>query len=276
MGPVEQPEGRPGVAQPPADHHLAVGKLIQPGGHGGEEGAVVIHKAVGKGQADQTAVGMAAEGQVHAAAFVQRPVVPVGQQDDVGAAQLGADLGHELGQGLLVGKAVGVVDARKDHGLAVPLQRHVFVGQHRHPAGGHGLLDAPRRRHAQRPLVVAGDVIGGGDSRKAPAQRLHHGKVGVILVDEVAGDSDEVGPLGRHGGQQLLIVPAKFGAVDVGHHGDAEAREGLRQLFVRYGDLLRAEAGLLPVKPAAEPRQQGKNKQNHRPAAFSGRFSRHR
>ena len=48
----------------------------------------------------------------------------------------------------------------RDNGVPVPLQGHELVGQHRDAVGGEDFLQ--RRHSAHGPLVVAGDVVGGG------------------------------------------------------------------------------------------------------------------
>lgn len=83
-----------------------------------------------------------------------------------GSAAGGVDLGGQFLRRLLVGVAVGIVDARQDNGVPVPLQGHELVGQHRDAVGGEDFLQ--RRHSAHGPLVVAGDVVGGGNGRKSP------------------------------------------------------------------------------------------------------------
>ena len=63
MGPVEQPEGDAAVAQAPGHHQGAAAvQGIEPGGVGGEEAAAgVVNEPVGKGQADEAPVDMAAQ-----------------------------------------------------------------------------------------------------------------------------------------------------------------------------------------------------------------------
>lgn len=61
LRPVEQPEGLTGIPQPPGDEQRGAVGLIEPGGIGGEEGAVGAHQTVSKGEADEAAVAVAGE-----------------------------------------------------------------------------------------------------------------------------------------------------------------------------------------------------------------------
>ena len=97
---------------------------------GGEKPpAGVVNQPVGKGQAYDTPVDVAAEGHVEPAVGVDPIVlVAVGQQEDIGVPQGLPDLLRQLrGRHLVVG-SVGVVNSGQDHGLPIPLQGQPLVG----------------------------------------------------------------------------------------------------------------------------------------------------
>ena len=205
------------------------------------------------GQADDAAVGMAGAHQIRPqqAVLARKPVVPVGQQDPEGVAAGGVDLGGQFLRRLLVGVAVGIVDARQDNGVPVPLQGHELVGQHRDAVGGEDFLQ--RRHSAHGPLVVAGDVVGGGNGRKSPGGLR---RVAVrrppVLVLQIPQKKDVLRLLRGHSRQQVRVVRTERGAVEVAEDHDPAAIKTGGQIGkdrVKPGHL---QSGVVPVEKSGQ------------------------
>ena len=203
-----------------------------------------------------------------------KAVVPVGQEQPEGVAFRGVELGGKLLRGLLVGVAVGVVDAGEDDGVAVSREGHVLVGKHRDPRGGQGLFQGRDFPHS--PLVVAGYVIGGGDGAQARADGL-----GIALgvapeaVLQVPQVENVFRLLRRHRCKKGAVSRAKLRAVEVAEDHDAAAVKAVGEVGegdVKIGPL---RGGIFPNRIGGKGQhQQGKDAQAAFPAAFF-RFSCH-
>ena len=138
------------------------------------------------------------------------------QQQPEGVAAGGVDLLGKLVRRLLIGVAVRIVDARKHDGIAVPRERHKFVGEHRHAALAQRALERAHGGGAMSPLVVARDVICRCDGRE---RRADFRGVGVRFlcpaVDEIARHEDLLRLRGSDRRVKALIVLAEIFSVQV-------------------------------------------------------------
>ena len=186
---------------------------------------------VRKGQADQTAVGMAGKHQIcpQLAVLTGKAVVPVGQQHPEGIAAGGVDLRRQLLRRFLIGVAVGIVNAGQYHGVPIALQRDKLIGEHGHPVGGEGLLQL--RDVADGPLVVAGDIIRGGDGAQTVRQLGHIFRFPPpVLIFQIPQKENIVRFLFRHGAEKRLVLRAEAGTVEIAEHSDAAAVKPCRQI----------------------------------------------
>ena len=134
----------------------------------------------------------------------------------------------------------------------IPAPQHrVVVRQHVHAPAA----QQPEARPGPPgvPLVVPRDVEDrglGAEGADQPLQRLRR----VVFVPEVTGDGDEVRLRRPQGAEQPLVISAQPPPVEVRHHGDAQAGEGLRQ--VRRLQAVFRPDHIAPVRPEEQQRQQ--------------------
>ena len=110
---------------------------------------------------------------------------------------------------------------------------------------GEGLFQF--RHTADGPLMVAGDVVGGGDGGEAVGHLCHVFRLpSPVLILQIAQVEDIVRLLPGHGLKKCLVVWAEAGAVEITEYGDAAAVEPGRQVGEHRGCLGHLQGGIVP------------------------------
>ena len=201
------------------------------------------------------AVGVACYHQVEAALpVVTGQLRTVGEQDGVafpgqpGAAvgKLALPLPGNPADEAVGSENRGIVHAADFKELSAYVHGPGFTGEHGDAVGGEPFLDCVQAAGAL--LVVAGDVEAASRGQRSdPFQKLPGSNQRNLVVNDVAGQKDQVRVvLSERVDQHFLPAPVA-GAVQVGDQGDRyRLRDQVRILIVNAHDRRTAEGGVPP------------------------------
>ena len=140
----------------------------------------------------------------------------------------------------------GIVHAADFKELSAYVYGPGFPGEHGDAVGGEHFLDCVQVAGAL--LVVAGDVeAAGGRQLPNPCQKLPGSNQRNLVVDDVAGQKDQVRVVFSERADQHLLPAPVAGAVQVGDQGDLyRLRDLVRILVVNAHHRRTAEGGVPP------------------------------
>ena len=166
-------------------------------------------------------MGVARQYQVHPGLLIVLGVVGLVGQQDIQLLRRSAR--HQVPQNLRP-----ALDAVHPHQAeaGAQAQAHGLVPQEHHAGLLQGLVKGVLAVPAHALLMVAVDVVAGGDPGQPGGAVQRPLQVGVIAVRQVPGDHQQIRQLGLGEGQQAAVVPAELLVVQIGDLGDAETLQG--------------------------------------------------